>query len=112
MPAERLKRLTQIHDERRRAQRDDVDFATVATRGWTDVFDVRLLNISPMGFHLRGKVSFERDQQLKIKLPVVGEVEGQIAWALTGCCGGWFITPIEPHDYAHILATINAASAD
>ncbi len=110
MSAERLRRLNQLHDERRRAQRDDVDFPTVATRLWTDTFDIRLLNLSPMGFHARGKVVFERDQRLKITLPVIGEVEAQIAWALTGCCGGWFPSPIEPHIYAKVLATINDAA--
>lgn len=110
MPAERLKRLNQLHDERRRAQRDDVDYPTSATRRWTERFDIRLLNLSPMGFHARGKVAFEREQRLKILLPVIGEVEGQIAWALTGCCGGWFISPIEPDLYARVLSAINAAS--
>lgn len=109
MSAERLKRLNQLHDERRRAQRDDVDFATVATRRWTERFDIRLLNISPMGFHARGKVEFERNQKLKIMLPVVGEVEGQTAWALTGCCGGWFVRPLSPESYAEVLAAIRAA---
>lgn len=108
MSAERLKRLTQLHEDRRRAQRDDVDYATVATRRWTDRFDVRLLNLSPMGFHARGKAEFERDQKLKILLPVVGEVEGQIAWALTGCCGGWFIKPIPADVYSEVLAAIQA----
>lgn len=109
MSAERLKRLTQLHEERRRAQRDDVDFSTVATRGWTERFDVRLLNISPMGFHARGKVEFARDQKLKIQLPVVGEIEGQIAWALTGCCGGWFPNPLTPEIYQRVLAAIRQA---
>ncbi|HEX7852352.1 MAG TPA: hypothetical protein VF503_01495 [Sphingobium sp.] len=109
MSAERLKRLTQLHEERRRAQRDDVDFPTVATRRWTERFEVRLLNISPMGFHARGKVEFERDQKLKILLPIVGEVEGQIAWALTGCCGGWFPTPIPADAYQRVLAAIKLA---
>ncbi|MCE7798218.1 hypothetical protein LWE61_16900 [Sphingobium sufflavum] len=111
MSAERLKRLNQLHDERRRAQRDDIDYPTSATRGWTETFDIRLLNLSPMGFHARGKVTFERDQKLRILLPVVGEVEGQVAWALTGCCGGWFINPIEADLYAKVLATIEAAAA-
>lgn len=106
MSAERLKRLTQLHEERRRAQRDDVDFPTVAIRRWTERFDIRLLNISPMGFHARGKVEFERDQKLKILLPIAGEVEGQIAWALTGCCGGWFPNPIPLDSYQQILAAI------
>jgi hypothetical protein len=111
MPAEELKRLTELHEERRRAPRDDVDYATSAQRDWTVRMDVRILNISPMGFHLRGKAPFERDQKLKIALPVVGEVEGQIAWALTGCCGGWFLNTIAPHDYARMLAVIKAVQA-
>jgi hypothetical protein len=111
MSAERLKRLTQLHDERRRAQRDDVDFPTLATRRWTETFDVRLLNISPMGFHARSKVTFERDQKLNILLPVVGEVEGQIAWALTGCCGGWFVNPIPADAYARMLTAITEAGS-
>lgn len=106
MPAERLRRLNQLHDERRRAQRDDVDLPTTATRQWTETFDIRLLNLSPMGFHARGKAAFERDQRLRILLPVVGEVEGQIAWALKGCCGGWFLNAIEPDLYARVLASI------
>lgn len=110
MPAERLKRLNKLHDERRRAQRDDIDFPTTATRRWAERFNIRLLNLSPMGFHARGKVTFERDQKLRILLPVIGEVEGQIAWALTGCCGGWFVDPIEPKLYAGVLASISAAT--
>jgi hypothetical protein len=106
MSAERLKRLTQLHDERRRAQRDDVDFPTVATRRWTETFDIRLLNISPMGFHARGKVEFERDQKLSIRLPIIGELEGQTAWALTGCCGGWFLNPMSGTLYQEVLAAI------
>lgn len=111
MSAERLKRLTELHEERRRAPRDDVDFATVAKRGWTEMLDVRLLNISPMGFHARGKnAEFERGQKLRITLPHVGEMEGQVAWALTGCCGGWFTKPMSADAYATVLAAIQAAS--
>jgi len=110
MSAERLKRLNALHEERRRAPRDDVDFATVATRNWTETFDVRLLNISPMGFHARGKTEFERGQKMRIHLPVVGEMEGQLAWALNGCCGGWFIEPLTPERYAAVLAEIKVAN--
>jgi hypothetical protein len=106
MSAERLKRLNELHEERRRAPRDDVDFPTTATRGWTEKFDVRLLNISPMGFHARAKAEFERGQKLRIHIPVVGDMEGQIAWALTGCCGGWFVDPMSPETYEAVLAAI------
>lgn len=110
MSATRLKELTQLHDERRRTPRDDVDYATVATRNWTETFDVRLLNISPMGFHARTKEPFERGQKLRITLPIVGEVEGQVAWALTGCCGGWLIEAITPDSYAKVLTAIQDAA--
>lgn len=109
MSAERLKNLNQLHDARRRAQRDDVDFGTVATRRWVERFDIRLLNLSPMGFHARGKVEFARDQKLRILLPVVGEIEAQVAWALTGCCGGWFPKAMSADVYAEVLAAIRAA---
>lgn len=111
MSATRLKRLTELHEERRRAPRDDVDFATTATRNWAEKFDVRLLNISPMGFHIRSKMKLERDQRLKIWLPGVGEIEGQLAWALTGCAGGWFIDPILPDMYPRVLAAIIQGAA-
>jgi hypothetical protein len=110
MSAERLKRLNALHEERRRAPRDDVDFATVAERGWTEKFDVRLLNISPMGFHARARTEFERGQKLRIHLPIVGDREGQVAWALNGCCGGWFIDPLSPERYAAVLAAIRVAN--
>lgn len=112
MSAERLKRLNELHEERRRAPRDDVDFPTIATRGWTETLDIRLLNISSMGFHARGKAEFVRGQKLRIMLPVVGEIEAQVAWCLTGCCGGWFPTPMSDGDYVAVLTAIRSMEGE
>lgn len=106
MPASRLKDLAVLHEERRRAVRDDVDYITVATRNGRERISVRLVDISPMGFHARTPIAFERGEKISLVLPVVGEVQCQLAWALKGCFGGWFERKIPAGLYPRMLAEL------
>lgn len=97
---------------RRQVIRDEVNYETVCTRNGRLREDVRIVDLSPFGFHLRGNAVAARGEKLRLLLPVVGDVEARVAWALTGCLGGWFTYPIPEDRYALLLAAIKTGRED
>lgn len=111
MPWTKLKEMAELRENRRRAQRDCVDLVTVAQREDDSRVGVRLVDISPLGLHCRAVTQFERGERVRIQLPLVGTAEVEIAWALKGCFGGWFIESISPATYPQLLAIIESGQA-
>lgn len=110
MPINRLRDLAAVHEERRRTPRDDVDFITSVLIGGGEIISVRLVDISPMGFHARSHRQFERGETVTLNLPLVGPVSAQVAWALTGCFGCWVEHKIPIGTYARLLPLLNPPS--
>lgn len=98
--------------QRRQAIREKVDFETIATRNGRIKEQVRVADLSPFGFHLRSDADVSRGERLRLLLPVVGDVEAQVAWTLKGCLGGWFTYPIPPDRFAHMLGAIKTGRDD
>ncbi|MET0240112.1 MAG: PilZ domain-containing protein [Sphingobium sp.] len=109
MSTERLRRLSELNAQRRRAVRHEVDYPTMAWRSRGEQFDARLIDISSTGFHARCEHRFDRGENLRVLLPVLGVMEAQIAWSLSGCCGGWFVDPVGAVAFADMLTEIRLA---
>lgn len=108
----RMSQMARIREDRRRMPRDEVDLVTMATRTGKIRISVRLVDISPLGFHCRSAETFERGEKIRILLPLVGDIEAEIAWALKGCFGGWFNENISSATYPRLLATIKTGRND
>ena len=99
------------HDQRRQTAGDLVDFDTVVARVGNILIDVRLVDISPRGFHARcGPARFERGELVSLRLPLVDMVEGKVMWSLRGCFGGQFNLPVDARTYLDLLAGLRDGS--
>ena len=110
-----LAKLSEYLDQssqRRQVVRDEVDFITLSTLNGRIKDRVRVVDLSPLGFSVRSSASAIRGDRLRLLLPVVGDVEAQVAWALKGCMGGWFTRPIAHDSYALLLAAVKTGNAE
>ncbi len=108
----KLSKYLDQSSQRRQVVRDEVDFMTMCTLHGRERRQVRVVDLSPLGFNIRSGANVVRGDMLRLLLPIVGEVEGQVAWALTGCMGGWFTHPIADDRYALLLATIRTGHSE
>ena len=98
--------------QRRQTARDLVDFDTMVLRPGNVRLDVRLVDLSPKGFHARcGAARFERGEPVSLRLPLVGLVQARVMWSLRGCFGCQFIVPVDARAYLDLLAIVRAESA-
>jgi hypothetical protein len=99
------------HAQRRQTARDLVDFDTIVVRSRNIPVDIRLVDLSPKGFHARcGPARFERGETVSLRLPLVGMVEARVMWSLRGCFGSQFLLPIDARTYLDLLAGIRSGA--
>jgi len=103
----------QAHEKRRQVSRDLVDFEASLTRNGGKTLTVRLVDLSPKGYHARcSAVRFERGEVVSLRLPIVGLLPGRVMWGLKGCLGVQFSLPIDARNYLELIARIRAETPD
>ena len=90
----------------RLVDRDAISLNTVITQRSGVQSQVRLVDISPFGFHSRGGQPLRKGEVVRVILPLVGDVRCRAVWTLIGCFGCQFIQPIDERIYSRLLATI------
>lgn len=98
--------LLQTHPHRRRVERDACDLVTAITRGFELRLSGRVADICPFGCCVRSDAVFEKDDRIRLLLPIIGDVEARVAWTLVGVFGCEFTDPIAPEQYPLVLAAI------
>jgi hypothetical protein len=98
--------------QRRRVERDPVELLTSITRGSESGISARLVDLSPLGCHIRSTMQFERGQRIRVILPIAGDVRAEVMWALRGCFGCRFEDEIDAVTYPRILAAIKTGLKD
>lgn len=99
----------QTHAQRRQVARDLIDVETILIRNGAKQLTVRLVDLSPKGFHARsGAARFERGEVVTLDLPLVGLMPGRVMWGLKGCFGAQFSVPIDARIYQVLLAQIGS----
>lgn len=99
------------HDQRRQTNRDLVSYDTVVTHSRDITIDVRLVDLSPRGFHARcGPARFERGEPVSLHLPSIGMIDAKVMWSLRGCFGAQFNLPIDARSYLDLLAGIRSGT--
>jgi len=103
------RRDPQSSPQRRRSDRVAVDLVTVVLRDGRPDLEVRLVDLSPFGFHARHSEShLARDDRLRIDLPLLGDMPARVIWTIKGCFGCRFSVPIEERAYLRLLAVVRA----
>lgn len=88
--------------ERRRFPRDPVSWPTTVN-GSGGGADVRVLDISPIGFSAGCPRPFAEDERIRVTLPVIGQVDADIVWCMAGHFGACFTRPTPGDTYARLL---------
>ena len=87
----------------RRAQRDLVDMVSHMMAHGFD-HSIRIINISPLGLMGRCEGTFATGDHVTVSLPVLQDYPADIRWNEDGRVGMEFLTPIEPVNYARLIA--------
>lgn len=98
--------------DNRLLDRDRVCLETIITDGSGKQASVRLVDISPGGFHARADLDLRKHQIIRVILPLVGDVRARVMWSLIGCFGAQFFDSVGEREYPRLLATIKTGRHD
>lgn len=96
----------QVQHDRRESEREEVFYRTRASAPGLGNFPVQLVNISANGFMIRTDTDVAIGDRLSLRLPVVGEVQAEVRWALGGRVGCQFARMIGLAPYLELLAAL------
>ena len=83
--------------------RDEVHHRTRAVLADHRSVPVLIVNLSPLGLMIRSDATVSVGEWLRIQLPVVGEVQVAVRWALGGRIGCQLERPIAANRYHAVL---------
>ena len=86
--------------------RDEVHHRSRVTLVDRRTVPVLIVNLSPQGLMIRSDVPVGAGEWLRIQLPVVGEVQAAVRWALGGRIGCQLEKPIPANRYHAVLAAM------
>jgi hypothetical protein len=92
--------------DRRQAPREDVYYRTRASAPGFGSVSVQIVDISANGFMARTDAGFAAGDTLTVRLPVVGEINAEVRWALGGRIGCQFSRMIALAPYLELLGTL------
>ena len=92
--------------ERRRSERDEVFYRTAPRLADGTRTPIDIVNLSRTGFMARSEAQIAEGTRLRIKLPVIGEVEALVVWALGGRIGAEFRVVLDSASYFNLLAAM------
>jgi hypothetical protein len=90
--------------EVRAEPRDEVHYRTRATRADRRSLPVTVVNLSANGLMIRSDTDIAVGETIKVQLPVAGQVEAVVRWALGGRAGCQLSQAIPPALYHSVLA--------
>lgn len=90
--------------EQRGAEREDVFFRTRCSTAAQRNVPIQIVNISATGFMARTEGDFAIGDDIVVKMPVAGEIQATVRWALGGRVGAQFERMIDLAPYLNMLA--------
>ncbi|USU09400.1 PilZ domain-containing protein [Sphingomonadaceae bacterium OTU29MARTA1] len=88
--------------------RDEVHHRSRAMLADRRSVPVLIVNLSPQGLMIRSDAPVSVGEWLRIQLPVVGEVQVAVRWALGGRIGCQLERPIAANRYHMVLGAMSA----
>ena len=96
------------YDDVRAEPRDEVMYRSRMTLADRRQYPAKVVNISPSGLMLRSDAPVSAGEWIKILLPLIGDVDAAVRWALGGRIGCELDRPITAADYRLILTAMGA----
>lgn len=94
--------------ERRRFPRDPVSWPTAINRVGGAPVDIRVLDISPMGFSAGCPRELAEEERIRVALPILGQVDADVVWCIAGHFGACFARPVPEASYTRMLQAIRS----
>src|SRR3978361_946090 len=94
--------------ERRRAERREVALDTLMADRESRAFAVRSLNLSPEGFMAQSDWPLCERAPVRVDIPTIGWLRGDVVWVLGDRVGANFRDLIEPEAYATFVMRLCA----
>ena len=89
--------------EKRRAERDSVSIEAELHESGESLHSVLVGNLSPFGFMALSNRKYQEGTLVRLHLPLLGEVNARIVWALADRIGAEFIRPFDVRGYRQML---------
>lgn len=95
-----------VLSNQRRIERDEVFHRTTVSIVGRTPQRALVVDLSPLGCMVRCEAAAERGQPISIALPVMGQLDGNIVWAIMGRIGMQFGKPIGKELYDSLLRLV------
>ena len=89
--------------EKRRTEREAVSIQATLHEPNEEPHEILVGNLSPFGFMAISPVQYREGTLVRLHLPMIGEVNGKIAWSLSDRIGAEFIRPFDARGYRALL---------
>lgn len=97
--------------ETRKSERHSVDHVTIAEHKGIGEISLHIVNISQQGLMVRGGPQLEQGARIQMRLPVVGKIEGHLAWSHNDRSGFQLERLIRPDDFETMLSQLAASAS-
>ena len=95
-----------VLSNQRRIERDEVFHRTTVSIVGRAPQRALVVDLSPLGCMVRSEAAAERGQPMSIALPVMGRLDGSVAWSIMGRIGMEFAKPIGKELYDSLLGLV------
>ncbi len=99
--------LSRLAKDVRRSPREDVSWQTQINAPDMPPTEVLIVNLSPSGCMVRSDAILVPGEPTMLILPMIGQTEAQVMWALGGRAGLEFITPLPLQCYSSIVGEMH-----
>ena len=93
-------------DDRREQPRHSVLFRTVLIDSEIEGEPTEVINIARLGFLARTPMQLEKGSQVRLNMPVLGQLDAVVVWCGNGLLGGRFAKPIGEAAFARLLQSL------
>lgn len=89
--------------EKRRAERDAVSIRAELHEPNQEPHELLIGNLSPFGFMAISPQAYREGALVRLRLPMIGEINAKIVWSLSDRIGAEFIRPFDVRGYRELL---------
>ncbi len=93
--------------DQRRAARHAVNHPTIAEHRLLGDIKTHIVNISDNGFMTEGDMPISKGERITVRLPILGQIEAHMIWAVGGRCGFQFERVIRLNEFLDMVEVLN-----
>lgn len=97
--------------DQRRSNRRSVDLSLIGENRRLGEVTLHVVNLSTMGFMVRGEMALQRGERITIRLNHIGRIEASLVWSNGDRAGFQFVRALQNDDFLPLPVTVHRSAA-